>query len=249
MIRRQFDLKTDDGVCDAFVSYPEEHGRYPAVLFYMDGYGPRPYLYEMAEKLATRGYYVFLPNLLYQARRAPVIDAEFPITNETLARAREQLMAVFGKHDPDDNLRDTDHFMKFLDQQKQVKSGPMGATGYCMGGGLALRTAARFPARIAAAASFHGGRLATDAPNSPHLELGKIKAELYIAHADKDQSMPPEQIERLRQALDASGLRYKAELYEGAAHGFTMADLPAYNKISLERHWTSLFDLFQRRLT
>ena len=115
-----------------------------------------------------------------------------------------------------------------------------------MGGGLAIRTAARYPDRVIAAASFHGAKLATEGPDSPHLLLGQIKAELYIAHADGDQNMTPEQIERLRMALERSGLKFEAELYTGAAHGFTMADLPAYNEAALKRHWVKLFELLER---
>ena len=113
---------------------------------------------------------------------------------------------------------------------------------------MAILTAATYPDRVAAAASFHAAGLATDAPDSPHLLLNRIKAELYIAHADNDQHNPPEQIERLRKALEESGVRYQAELYTGAAHGFAMADLPAYNESALKRHWEKLLELFARSL-
>jgi carboxymethylenebutenolidase len=139
-------------------------------------------------------------------------------------------------------------FPRFLSREKEVQPGKIGMTGYCMGGGLAVRAAIRYPDRVAAVASFHAGKLASDTPDSPHLLLDRIKAELYIAHADNDKSMPAEQIEILRNALERSGIRYEAELYEGAAHGFTMADLPAYNEAALKRHWVKLFELLGRCL-
>lgn len=242
------DITTSDGVCDCYVAYPEEEGTHPGVLFYMDGYGPREYLYEMAQKLASHGYYVLLPNLLYRIRKAPVVDANFPLTEAEIPKVRKQLMSLLKSFDPEDAVKDARVFLDFLSTQKQVLPDRIGVTGYCMGGGMAVRTAAEYPERIRVAASFHGGRLATDAPNSPHLLLDKIKARLYFAHADQDASMPLEGIERLNKALDQSNLDYEAEIYAGALHGFTMADLPAYNKEALERHWKKLFQLFDDEL-
>ncbi len=242
------DIKTQDGDCDVFIAHPEGNGPYPAVLFLMDAFGLRDYLYAMAKEIASHGYYVLLPNLFYRVRRSPMVDLKFPIRPEDMPEAAKQLMPLFQSYNPEFGIRDTAVFLDFLAQQKQVLPGKIGVTGYCMGGGLAIRAAAAYPDRIAAAASFHAGNLATDTPNSPHLLLSQIKAQVYIAHADNDKNMPPEQIERLRKALDQAGLRYEAELYSGAAHGFTMADLPAYNGVALKRHWNKLFDLFNRTL-
>ncbi|PWU14327.1 MAG: dienelactone hydrolase, partial [Bdellovibrio sp.] len=123
----------------------------------------------------------------------------------------------------------------------------LGIVGYCMGGGLALRTAARFPDRVAAVASFHGSNLATDSADSPHRLLAQIKAEIYVGHADNDHSSPPEQIDRLKAELERVGARYEAELYAGAAHGFTMEDLPAYHRDASEKHWRKLLALLNRQ--
>jgi carboxymethylenebutenolidase len=241
-------IKTQDGVCDVFIAYPEDTGAYPAILFFMDGFGPRAYLYEMAKTIAARGYYVLLPNMFYRIRRAPVTDIKFPLRAEDMADVVKLIMPLFKSYNPEFGMRDTATFLDFLDKQKQVIPGKIGTTGYCMGGGLSIRSAARYPDRIKVAASFHAGNLATEAPDSPHLLLNRVKAELYIAHADKDQSMPAEQIERLNSALEKAGVRYEAELYSGASHGFTMADLPAYNEAALQRHWNKLFELFERTL-
>lgn len=236
-----------EGACDAFIAYPDDKKAYPAVLLLMDAFGPRDYLFDMAKTIAAHGYYVLLPNLFYRIRRAPVIDAKFPLRAEDMPELiKTQLMPLFHSYTPAvQGLQDAGEFLDFLSQQKQVLPGKIGLTGYCMGGSLALRIAARYPERIAAAASFHAGNLATEAPDSPHLLLGTIKAKLYIAHADNDQSMPAEQIERLRDALKKSGHGdVEAEVYKDAVHGFTMADLPAYNEAACKRHWEKLFKLF-----
>lgn len=248
MKTRMADIKIQDGVCDAFIAYPDDNGPYPAVLFLMDGFGLRSWLFEMAKTIASRGYYVLLPNMFYRIRPAPVVDISFPVRTEDLPEVRKELMTLFQSYDPEFGMRDTAVFLDFLAHQKQALPGPVGIAGYCLGGGLAIRAAALYPDRVAAAASFHGAKLATDSPDSPHRLLGQVKAELYIAHADNDQSMPAEQIECLRGALKQAGIRYEEELYSGAAHGFTMADLPAYNEDALKKHWKKLFELFKRSL-
>lgn len=145
-------------------------------------------------------------------------------------------------------MRDSEVYLSFLAGDDRVCDGPVGTVGYCMGGALALRTAAHAPDRVAAAASFHGGRLATDDPDSPHLFLDRVTAEVYVGHADNDASMPPEQRDRLAEALTKAGVAYRAELYEGAVHGFTMADTAAYDEAAAERHWERLLDLLARTL-
>jgi len=242
------DIKMRDGICDAFIAYPEDSGIYPAVLFLMDAFGLRDYLYEMARTLAARGYYVLLPNVFYRIHRTPVLDVKFPVRPEDMPEVSKRLMPLFQSFKPEQAMSDMPVFIDFLSGQKQVIPGKIGVTGYCLGGRLAIMAAAHYPDRIAAAASFHAGNLATEMPDSPHRLLNQIKATLYIAHADHDKSMPPEQIERLRKALEESGVRCQAELYSGAAHGFTMADLPSYNEQALKRHWQKLFELLETSL-
>ena len=241
------DIKTEFGTCDTFIAYPNEGGVYPAVLFLMDAIGPREYLYEMAKTIAARGFYVFLPNLFYEVRRAPLSDVKFPIKSaDDLPALWKQIMPLLQTYKVEKTMKDIQVFLDFLSEQFEVKPGPMAVTGYCLGGGLAIRTAALCPERVVAAASFHSGNLATETPESPHRLLGQLKAELYIAHADNDAHMPMEQMDRLRAALGKSGVQYEEELYVGAAHGFTMMDLPAYNENALKRHWEKLFALLER---
>lgn len=239
------DITTPDGVCDSYVSYPDAGGPYPAVLFYMDGIGFRPVLHRMADRIAARGYYVLLPNMFYRLGRAVQVEAADVLKPENRPKLMERVQSMT----PERVLRDAEAFLEFLDVRPEVRpGGRIGLTGYCMGGGMALRTAVRFPDRVAAAASFHGGRLATDAPDSPHRGVGRITAELYFGHADQDQSMPPADITRLDEALTAAKVRYQAELYEGALHGFTMTDLPVYDKAAEDKHWHRLLALYERTL-
>jgi carboxymethylenebutenolidase len=242
---KTLDIKTPDGTCDSYISYPKGAGPVPAVLFYMDGIGIRPVLRAMADRLAENGYYVLLPNMFYRRGSAAPIDVAEVLKPEN----RAALMDLVFSLTPERVVSDAGALLEFLDNQKEVKPGSaVGLTGYCMGGGMVMRTAAHYAERVASAASFHGGRLATDSPDSPHRLVQRITAELYFGHADRDQSMTAEDIARLEDALQKAGSRYQAELYTGALHGFTMPDLPAYNKAACDQHWERLLALFGRTL-
>jgi carboxymethylenebutenolidase len=239
------DIRTSDGACDSYISYPDGNGPFPAVLFYMDGIGIRPVLCQMADRLAANGYYVLLPNMFYRHGRAAPVNVEEILKPENRAALMERVLSLT----PERVVRDAGVFLAFLAAQREVKSAyPVGLTGYCMGGGMVIRTAAHYPERVSSGASFHGGRLATDAPDSPHRLVNRITAELYFGHADQDQSMTSEDVVRLGEALRKAGTRYRAELYAGALHGFTMPDLPAYDKTACEQHWDRLLDLYARTL-
>ncbi len=241
------DIRTPAGVCDAFIAYPD-NGTYPAVILFMDAFGLRPGLYDMARKLASHGYYVLLPNLFYRIRKAPVLDVAFPLRADAMPDAIQAIRALLADYKPDLAMQDADAFLAFLSTQPRVRQGQIGTTGYCMGGALSLRVAARHPEAVGAVASFHAGNLATDGAESPHLLLDRIQGEIYVAHADNDTSMPPEQIERFDAALKSVAVAHASELYAGAAHGFTMADLPAYDGAALARHWENLLALLGRNL-
>jgi len=136
----------------------------------------------------------------------------------------------------------------YLDYLGALASPPFAITGYCMGGRIGWRIAAAYPERVAALAAFHTGGLVSDDKDSPHLSAGAISAELYLGHADNDQSMTPEHVAALEQALEEAGVRYRSELYEGAAHGYTMSDTAAYDEAAAERHFTELFALLDRTI-
>lgn len=160
----------------------------------------------------------------------------------------ERIVPLMRELTPELAMRDAGAYLNWLAACPQATDGPVGITGYCMGAGLALRTAGTCPERVAAAAGFHGAQLASDAPDSPHLLSHRITAELYFGHADQDAALPPEQIERLDKALTAAGVRHRSEVYSGARHGYTMADTAVHDAEAAERHWTALLDLLHRAL-
>jgi len=242
------DVKTQDGVADAILAAPTEGGPFPGVLLYMDAFGLRARLEEMADHLAAEGYVVLVPNVFYRHGRAPVVDLGDLGRPESRAGIFDRLGPVMRALTPDLAMRDAQAYLTFLADDDRVGDGPVGTVGYCMGGALALRTAAQAPDRVAAVASFHGGRLATDDPASPHRVVDRVRAEVYVAHADNDGSMPPDQQQRLSEALTAAGVTHRAELYDGVAHGFTMSDTPVYDEAATQRHWERLTDLFRRNL-
>jgi carboxymethylenebutenolidase len=145
-------------------------------------------------------------------------------------------------------VSDARSYLDFLGTADFVAPGPVVLVGYCMGGMNAIRTAEAYPDRVAGVGSFHAGRVVTDRPDSPHLSVGAITGELYLAHADNDRSMTLDNIKTLEAALDRAGVRYTSELYEGTQHGFTMADTAAYSETGEQRHWINLFALLDRVL-
>jgi len=242
------DITTTDGRADAYFSRPDGGTPRPAVLMLMDAIGLRPRLFEMADRLAGHGYAVLLPNLFYRSGRAPVVPLPDLTQPEQRAALFEKLGPIGAALTTDRAIADTQAYLDFLRASPHVRPGPIGVVGYCMGGAMALRVAAAYPDDVIAAASFHGARLATDAPDSPHLGAPKIKAELYFGHADQDPSLTPEQITRLEAALDAAEVRYSGGVYGGAAHGFTMADTAVYDEVATEQHWVALLQLLHRNL-
>jgi carboxymethylenebutenolidase len=246
MHKTMVDVPTQDGVADAYLVRPDVDGPQPGVLIFQDAFGLRPRLKEMADRVAERGYAVLVPNLLYRGGRAPQFDLSGLADPEQRGKIFEKIFPMVQALGTASITRDTKAYLDFFHAQDGVDPGPVVVVGYCMGGTNALRAIEAYPDRIKAVASFHGGRLATDQPDSPHLRVGNITGEAYFAHADNDKSMTPEQIKRLEAALDAAGVRYRSEVYEGAPHGFTMADTATYNEAGERRHWVNLFELLDR---
>ena len=246
MSQTEVAIPTPDGDARAFVFLPQGQGPWPAVIFFMDAPAIRPALFQMCERLAANGYYVLLPDMFWRA------GPYEPINLREVMKDEETRRAVFGKFmastDPEKSTRDTGAFLAWLSEQSDVKGSKVGCTGYCMGGGLALRAAGNFPDRIVAAAAFHGGRLATDAPDSPHLLAPKMTAKVYVAGADEDAGFPPEQADRLREALTAAGVDNEVTIYAGAKHGYAPPDMPVYNEEAAERHWREMLALFDETL-
>ena len=243
------DVPAGDGTADAFVTRPSAGGPHPAVVLYMDAFGIRPALEAHAQRLAGHGYLVLVPNVFYRDGRSPVAEN---ITELMQAEDRQALFAVLRpKMDaltPAALTADSKGWLAYLRAHPEAHRGVIGTVGYCLGGRLSLRMAGEFPKAVAAAASFHGGNLATGDDSSPHLAAVRATGELYIGHADNDGSMPPEQMGTLTAALSEAHVRHTAELYVGAQHGWTQTDTRAYDELSSERHWMRLLELFGRVL-
>lgn len=241
-------ITTADGTADAYLVRPDGDGPFPGVLMFMDAFGLRPRLEEMAARIAERGYAVLAPNILYRSGRPPLVDPAELADPETRGAAFGKLMPMMQALTTERVVADTGAYLDFFATQDRVAAGPVVIIGYCMGGTNALKAIEAYPDRIAALASFHGGRLATDQPDSPHLGVGSITGEAYFAHADNDQSMNADQIKSLEAALDEAGVTYTSEVYEGAPHGFTMSDTAMHHQEGEQRHWENLFALLTRVL-
>jgi carboxymethylenebutenolidase len=236
------DVTTQDGVADAYLARPDDERR-PAVLLVVDAYGLRPQIERMADRIADRGFVVLAPNVFYRSGRAPVVSLEGIGDPEQRTAVFERVMPLIRELTPERIVRDGG---AYLDLLEQVGRGPVAITGYCMGGRVGWRLAAAFPERVAALAGFHVGSLVTDTDDSPHRSAGSLAAEVYLGYADNDRSMTPEQIAAVDGALDEAGVSFRSEVYPGAAHGYTMADTPAYDDAAAERHYDELFGLLAR---
>jgi carboxymethylenebutenolidase len=237
-------IETGDGSCTTHVFTPEGKGPWPGVILFMDAFAIRPSLIAMAQRLADYGYLVLLPDLYY---RSPPHEAFVP--KELLkGDFRATIGPYMAKAGYPKAAADTAFFLAYLDSRGDLAGPKIGVTGYCMGGAIAITAAGMFPDRIAAAASFHGGQLATDKPESPSLLVPQIKAEVYVGVADNDASYPPDMGERFVKVLDEAGVIYRHELYPGALHGWTQTDFPIYDEAAAERHWDELIALFKRTI-
>ncbi|MEV8566697.1 dienelactone hydrolase family protein [Streptomyces sp. NPDC051322] len=246
MPSKTLQIPTADGQADAFAVFPDDGERHPGVLLHMDAFGPRPVLHEMAQQLASHGYYVLVPNLFYRHGPAPVVELPAHIGGDNRQALFAQLMPLIKAHTADRALRDADAYLTFLTAQPEVSAGPVAAIGYCMGAVVAMRTAAAHPDRVAAVAGFHPGNLVTDAPDSPHRLVPELTAQVHLGLAEND--MRSEAISELNQALDAAGVGYTCEIYPGTVHGYTMSDTDAYNPSALQHHWDRLLPLLDRTL-
>jgi carboxymethylenebutenolidase len=238
-------IPTEDGRADAFAAHPDDGERHPGVLMYPDGFGIRPVLREMARELAGHGYYVLVPNVFYRHGPTPVIELPEHIGEEARPAIFARLMPMIEAHSTERVLRDADAYLQFLTTRPEVGAGPVAVTGYCIGGLLAMRTAAARPGLVAAVAGFHGP-VAVDGPEGRQRLLSGITGEVLLGHAESD--LTPEALGELNRALDAAGVSYTSEIYPGTVHGFTMSDTDAFDPTALRRHWDQLLPLLERTL-
>jgi carboxymethylenebutenolidase len=245
-------IHTTAGVCDAALAHPQGKGAWPAAILFPDIFGLRPTMREMARRLASEGYAVLVPNPFYRSTKAPGIGLDFDFHNPD---DRARLGALRAALTNDGVMQDATALTAYLDGHAAVdRKAKMGVFGYCMGGTMTMQAAAGVPGRIGAAASFHGGGLVTDKPESPHLLVPKMKAQFYIAIAANDDERQPDAKTRLAEAFSAAHLPAKIEVYEGTLHGWCVKDMPVmdgktlYNEPQAERAWKELLALFKAAL-
>jgi carboxymethylenebutenolidase len=264
IVETDVEIKTPDGTCDAAFIYPKSNsksnptslaktGPYPGVLIWPDAFGLRPSMRVIGRNIASEGYSVLVPNPFYRVSKAPFTDAsKFNFQNpDDMAKLRPLMASV---NAPGNAEKDAAAYVAFLDAQKEVnKAKKIGTQGYCMGGALVVRTAATAPDRIGAGASFHGGGLVTDKPDSPHLLAPKIKARMYFGIAANDDAKQPDAKDKLREAFAAARVQAEIEVYP-AQHGWCVPDMPMrdgapiYDKVQAERAWAKLVALYRAAL-
>ncbi len=238
-------VPTPDGKADAVLFHPAGPGSWPAVLMWPDILGLRPVFREMGRRLAASGYTVLVPNPFYRVKPAPIVSGPFDFGNP---QDRAKLDGIRDGLTDEAIDRDATAFIAFLDRQKQTDRGkPAGVQGYCFSGPLAFRTAAARSDRIRAVATFHGGGLVTDKPNSPHLLIPKTKASFVVAIAHNDDQKQPDAKDVLKAAFAAAKRRAIVEVYP-ADHGWTVPGSQTYNQASAERAWAELLRLYRSSL-
>ncbi|HEX4522777.1 MAG TPA: dienelactone hydrolase family protein [Casimicrobiaceae bacterium] len=250
VVETEVTVKTPDGTCDAAFVHPAS-GAYPGVIIWADALGLRPTMRDMAKRLAADGYSVLVPNLFYRVSKAPQfttaanLDFKSPDLMTKIGPLMSSVQAAGAVE------KDAVAYVAFLDAQPQVdRTKKIGTQGYCMGGALVVRTAASVPERIGAGASFHGGGLVTDKPDSPHLLAPKIKARMYFGVAASDDQRQPAAKDKLKESFAKAGVPVEVEVYP-AKHGWCIPDMPIedgapiYDKAQAERAWSKLVALYK----
>jgi len=246
VIEQKIEVNVPDGNAEAYLYTPDGQGPWPGVVFLTDIMGIRPANLGMAAHVAEYGYAVLVPNIFYRVTRLPVVDFELKFGDERTMKRMGELRAGLtnAQMGPDGKA-----YVEDLLALKEVKGPKVGVVGYCYTGAMAVRTAAEAPDQVAVAASFHGGALYTETPDSPHLLLPKIKARLYFGHAIEDRSMPSDAIAKLNAALSEWNGESQSEIYAGAHHGWTVPGrAEVYNKPQADRHYIKLFESLDTEL-
>lgn len=245
VVENEVSVPTPDGEADGYLVHPASD-KHAAVIIWPDIMGIRTSFRAMGKRLAQSGYTVLVVNPYYRTARGNVIeDGEAFADPET----RERLLPHARSLSPETCVTDGRALIRFLDQHASVDtSRPIGSSGYCMTGSYPFRLAADMPDRLGAGCSFHGGGLATDAPDSPHRLVAKMQAGFLVAIAENDDEKDPDDKVLLREAFDSAGLNAEIEVYKGAMHGWCPPDSRVYNEEQAERAWSRMLTLFEREL-
>jgi carboxymethylenebutenolidase len=252
MLDTDVQVTTPAGVCDAALVHPQT-GSWPGVILFADVFGLRPTMRDMAKRLAADGFTVLVPNPFYRTSKPPGLSKDIDFNNPA---DRAKMDALRAPLTSDAVMQDASAYVKFLDSQAAVnKKARIGVFGYCMGGPMTMQAAAANPGRIGAGASFHGGGLVTDKPDSPHLLIPRMKAQYYFGVATNDDQRQPDAKLKLDEAFKAAKLQAKIEVYDGCLHGWCVKDMPMaaggkpiYNEAQAERAWGELVSLLKRAL-
>ena len=242
MIENEVIVTTKYGNMPTFAACPEGPGLYPGIIFYMDAPGIREELRNMARRIAKHGYFCLLPDMYYRlgtirldiARRDDAMGAVFRAAMNSLTNAGV--------------VDDTAALLAYFDAQEKAKPGLVGCVGHCMSGQYITTVSARFPHRMAAAASLYGVGIITDKEDSPHLLLDKVKGELYYAFAETDHAVPTHIPGELKQALDKADVKHELKVFPGTQHGFCFPERAVYDTLAAEETWSKIFAMWDRRL-
>jgi carboxymethylenebutenolidase len=252
MKEQTVDIPTAAGKMDTFITCPEQAGPFPAVILYMDVWGIREILFDLALRVATVGYCVLVPDLYYRQGRIRTDYRDehgraLSIKNLTDAQ-REAVLEPQRKLTDAMVLEDTGAILKFLENYSDARKGAIGGFGYCMGGRQVLQAAAAYPDRFGAVASLHGTTLITDEPDSAHLGIGKLQGEVYCGFAETDEYAPAPMVEEWNRLMKSSPAKYRGVIHKGAEHGYALPDRDLFHKQGAERDWELIFAMFHRAI-
>lgn len=252
MIERIVEIETPDGRMETFITHPEEGGPFPPIVLFMDVWGVREQLFDIARRIGTVGYAVAVPNFYYR-KGGIAFDYRHPdgktISLKTLDSTEQEKILAFLSHLTDDlAVSDTGAVLQYFTSDKAIRPGPAGSIGYCLGGRLVVRAAGAFPKVFRANASLHGTRLVSEAPDSPHLEASKMEGEIYCGYGELDHYTPPDVIAAVRNAFADAAVDYQDLVHRDVDHGYAIPDRDVFDKAAAERDWERIFAMYDRQL-
>jgi carboxymethylenebutenolidase len=252
-MREQFvEIKTSEGIMEAFVTQPEQRGPFPAVILYMDIWGVREELYDIARRVGTVGYYCLVPDLYYRTGKRIHYDFRNQ-QNQTISMNRlegEAAREIETRPKLTNKmvLDDTGAVLDFLADNPAVRRGGVGAVGFCMGGRYVMSAAGTYPDRVIASASLHGTTLISDRSDSPHRLAPNLRGEFYCGFAERDSHAPLAMVEELEKLLEPCAVRYRHHVHAGTEHGYSLPDRDVYDKHATARDWENIFAMFHRQI-